>query len=168
MSFSIIYWIFRKYMKQGVSVFLDVPLDALARRIAAVGTDSRPLLHFESGDAYTKVATNSNFQQWISTCLLLVSLIFSLDKNHKVSVGRSFKISVLVMLFSSTSLQAFVRLFTLFKKRTEEYANADATVSLQRMYKLTCSSSCLLFSSIISSLVEMIVLRLWERVESLI
>ncbi|KAH7835374.1 hypothetical protein Vadar_025559 [Vaccinium darrowii] len=43
-----------KYMKEGVSVYLDVPLDALARRIAAVGTDSRPLLDFESGDAYTK------------------------------------------------------------------------------------------------------------------
>ncbi|XP_030465349.1 shikimate kinase 3, chloroplastic-like isoform X2 [Syzygium oleosum] len=43
-----------KYIRQGVSVFLDVPLDALARRIAAVGTDSRPLLHFESGDPYTQ------------------------------------------------------------------------------------------------------------------
>ena len=46
-------------MRQGITVFLDVPLDALARRIAAVGTDSRPLLHFKSGDAYTKVAINS-------------------------------------------------------------------------------------------------------------
>ncbi|KAI3431918.1 Shikimate kinase [Psidium guajava] len=43
-----------KYIRQGVSVFLNVPLDALARRIAAVGTDSRPLLHFESGDPYTQ------------------------------------------------------------------------------------------------------------------
>lgn len=43
-------------MKQGASVWLDVPLDALARRIAAVGTASRPLLDEESGDAYTKVA----------------------------------------------------------------------------------------------------------------
>ncbi|KAF8377232.1 hypothetical protein HHK36_030606 [Tetracentron sinense] len=43
-----------KFMKQGVTVWLDVPLEALARRIAAVGTDSRPLLHQESGDAYTK------------------------------------------------------------------------------------------------------------------
>ena len=30
-------------MRKGITVFLDVPLDALARRIAAVGTDSRPL-----------------------------------------------------------------------------------------------------------------------------
>ncbi|KAF8411557.1 hypothetical protein HHK36_004112 [Tetracentron sinense] len=43
-----------KYMKQGITVWLDVPLEALAKRIAAVGTDSRPLLHQESGDAYTK------------------------------------------------------------------------------------------------------------------
>ncbi|KAL9267983.1 Shikimate kinase 3, chloroplastic-like protein [Drosera capensis] len=43
-----------KYMRSGVSVWLDVPLDALARRIAAVGTGSRPLLHQESGDAYSK------------------------------------------------------------------------------------------------------------------
>ncbi|GMH25129.1 hypothetical protein Nepgr_026972 [Nepenthes gracilis] len=43
-----------KYMRSGISVWLDVPLEALARRIAAVGTDSRPLLHDESGDAYLK------------------------------------------------------------------------------------------------------------------
>jgi shikimate kinase len=43
-----------KYMKQGISVWLDVPLDALARRIAAVGTASRPLIDQESGDPYTK------------------------------------------------------------------------------------------------------------------
>ncbi|KZV25979.1 Shikimate kinase, chloroplast precursor [Dorcoceras hygrometricum] len=44
-----------RYMQQGISVWLDVPLDALARRIAAVGTDSRPLLEQESGDPYSKV-----------------------------------------------------------------------------------------------------------------
>ncbi|KAG9451205.1 hypothetical protein H6P81_011170 [Aristolochia fimbriata] len=41
-------------MKQGITIWLDVPLDALAKRIAAVGTDSRPLLHDDSGDPYTK------------------------------------------------------------------------------------------------------------------
>ncbi|KAL8473710.1 hypothetical protein ACS0TY_030526 [Phlomoides rotata] len=41
-------------MKKGVSIWLDVPLEALARRITAVGTDSRPLLHHGSGDPYTK------------------------------------------------------------------------------------------------------------------
>lgn len=47
----------RKYLKQGISVYLNVPLDALAKRIAAVGTDSRPLLD-STGDAYTKVVLN--------------------------------------------------------------------------------------------------------------
>ncbi|XWS33258.1 hypothetical protein CRYUN_Cryun22dG0066100 [Craigia yunnanensis] len=40
--------------KKGISVWLDVPLEALAQRIAAVGTNSRPLLHYEPGDPYTK------------------------------------------------------------------------------------------------------------------
>lgn len=43
-----------KYMHKGVSVWLDVPVDALARRISSVGTHSRPLLHNESGDIYVK------------------------------------------------------------------------------------------------------------------
>lgn len=43
-----------KHMREGISVWLDVPLECLARRISAVGTDSRPLLHGESGDAYSK------------------------------------------------------------------------------------------------------------------
>lgn len=43
-------------MHKGISIWLDVPLEALAHRIAAVGTSSRPLLHDdESGDAYTVV-----------------------------------------------------------------------------------------------------------------
>lgn len=44
-------------MKQGITIWLDVPLEALARRIAAVGTASRPLLHQEPGDPYTKVTS---------------------------------------------------------------------------------------------------------------
>ncbi|KAJ7956911.1 Shikimate kinase chloroplastic [Quillaja saponaria] len=43
-----------KYMHTGISIWLDVPLEALAQRIAAVGTNSRPLLHYELGDTYTK------------------------------------------------------------------------------------------------------------------
>ncbi|KAJ6353583.1 hypothetical protein OIU76_002578 [Salix suchowensis] len=42
------------YMGKGISVWLDVPLEELARRIAAVGTKTRPLLVNEQGDAYTK------------------------------------------------------------------------------------------------------------------
>ncbi|KAK4776045.1 hypothetical protein SAY87_024006 [Trapa incisa] len=41
-----------KYMHNGISVWLDVPLEALAKRISSVGTKSRPLLHSHSGDAY--------------------------------------------------------------------------------------------------------------------
>lgn len=49
-------FVFRKYMHKGISIWLDVPLEALAHRIAAVGTGSRPLLHDdESGDTYTAV-----------------------------------------------------------------------------------------------------------------
>ncbi|KAI3699063.1 hypothetical protein L2E82_43069 [Cichorium intybus] len=43
-----------KYMHKGISVFIDVPLDALAQRITAIGTASRPLLHHGTGDAYTQ------------------------------------------------------------------------------------------------------------------
>lgn len=43
-------------MQKGISVWLDVPLEALAQRIADVGTGSRPLLpHGGPGDAYRKV-----------------------------------------------------------------------------------------------------------------
>ncbi|XP_047065785.1 shikimate kinase 2, chloroplastic-like [Lolium rigidum] len=41
------------YMKKGLSIMLDVPLDALAKRIAQVGTASRPLLDQPSADPYT-------------------------------------------------------------------------------------------------------------------
>ncbi|CAM8885269.1 unnamed protein product [Rhodiola kirilowii] len=47
-------------MQKGITVWIDVPLEALARRIAAVGTESRPLLHIESGDAYTKALLRLN------------------------------------------------------------------------------------------------------------
>lgn len=43
-----------KYMHKGISVWLDVPLEALVKRISAVGTNSRPLLHHDSTDAYSK------------------------------------------------------------------------------------------------------------------
>lgn len=49
-------------MHKGISVWLDVPLEALAKRIAAEGTKSRPLLHEESGDIYDEVVFPSNRQ----------------------------------------------------------------------------------------------------------
>lgn len=42
-------------MHKGITVFLDVPLEVLAQRITDVGTESRPLLHHGSGEAYLKV-----------------------------------------------------------------------------------------------------------------
>ncbi|KAF7100352.1 hypothetical protein CFC21_101879 [Triticum aestivum] len=46
-----------RYMKKGLSIMLDVPLDALAKRIAQVGTASRPLLDQPSADPYTAAFT---------------------------------------------------------------------------------------------------------------
>ncbi|KAL0381563.1 UNVERIFIED_CONTAM: Shikimate kinase, chloroplastic [Sesamum angustifolium] len=42
-----------RHMQKGISVWLDVPVEVLARRITAVGTNSRPLLHQESGDPFS-------------------------------------------------------------------------------------------------------------------
>lgn len=42
-------------MHKGIIVFLDVPIEILARRINVVGTKSRPLLHQGSGGGYAKV-----------------------------------------------------------------------------------------------------------------
>lgn len=50
-------------MQKGISVWLDVPLEALARRIASVGTESRPLLHQEEGDAYAKVGISFYYME---------------------------------------------------------------------------------------------------------
>ncbi|XP_062095734.1 shikimate kinase, chloroplastic-like [Humulus lupulus] len=43
-----------KYMQKGITVWLDVPLDALAQRTSADGTSSRPLLPNKSGDIYSE------------------------------------------------------------------------------------------------------------------
>jgi hypothetical protein len=43
-------------MKKSPSIMLDVPLDALAKRIAQVGIASLPLLDQPSDDPYTTVA----------------------------------------------------------------------------------------------------------------
>ncbi|XP_051141492.1 shikimate kinase, chloroplastic-like [Andrographis paniculata] len=43
-----------RHMGNGITVWLDVPLEALARRLTASGTKSRPLLHHESSDPYGK------------------------------------------------------------------------------------------------------------------
>ncbi|KAM0019904.1 putative shikimate kinase [Helianthus debilis subsp. tardiflorus] len=43
-----------KYMHKGIIVFIDVPLEVLARRITSVGTTSRPLLDHGYSDSYVK------------------------------------------------------------------------------------------------------------------
>ncbi|KAK1396704.1 hypothetical protein POM88_006567 [Heracleum sosnowskyi] len=48
-----------RHMQKGFSVWLDVPVEALARRITSVRTESRPLVHNESGDAYAKPRNSS-------------------------------------------------------------------------------------------------------------
>lgn len=38
------------YLRHGITVWLDVPVEALAERVVAVGTESRPLLGLTEGD----------------------------------------------------------------------------------------------------------------------
>eukprot|EP01018_Ginkgo_biloba_P037826 Gb_11258 [translate_table: standard] len=42
------------YMKRGITIWLDVPLEALAKRVVAVGTESRPLLGHSSVDSHSQ------------------------------------------------------------------------------------------------------------------
>lgn len=91
-------------MQKGITVWIDVPLEALAQRIAAVGTDSRPLLQYESGDAYTKVGRN---QLYFQSNLLIIDLL------------------------TYTLLQALLRLNSIWKERGHAYANAHTRVSLE-------------------------------------
>lgn len=43
-----------RYLNEGVTIWLDVPLDALAKRVIAVGTESRPLLGQAVVDPYAQ------------------------------------------------------------------------------------------------------------------
>ncbi|KAJ6916813.1 hypothetical protein NC652_019283 [Populus alba x Populus x berolinensis] len=67
------------YMRKGISVWLDVPLEELAQRIAAVGTKSRPLLDNEPGDAY-----NNAFRR--------LSTLF--EKRHKAYENAKARVSL--------------------------------------------------------------------------
>eukprot|EP00249_Psilotum_nudum_P016581 c25893_g1_i2 orf=746-1102(-) len=42
---------YRSYLRHGVTIWLDVPLEALAKRVVAVGVESRPLLGATGSDS---------------------------------------------------------------------------------------------------------------------
>lgn len=111
-------------MQKGISVWLDVPLEALARRIAAIGTDSRPLLHqSDSSDAYTKVVFLS--------CIIINCLCFGFGITM---INVNLSLNSWCVFYPSTFLQALNRLSTLWEERGESYANANARVSLESKY----------------------------------
>ncbi|KAJ9670869.1 hypothetical protein PVL29_027045 [Vitis rotundifolia] len=116
-----------KYMAKGISVWLDVPLEALARRISAVGTNSRPLLHHDSGDAYNRVSSFSALVLYCYTGCIRQDGSFGLDfMGNQLSLG-------LFPLLLSTPLQTLTRLSNLWKERGDAYANANARVSLEEI-----------------------------------
>ena len=88
-SFSLV---FKAYMQKGISVWLDMPLGALARRIAAVGTDSRPLLHHELGDPYTKVG-------FLSSLLLFICTMLSGQQTYLLTYKLADRLSDICLLF---------------------------------------------------------------------
>lgn len=47
------YGLCREYLGDGITVWLDVPVEDLARRVTTVGTESRPLLGGDSCDFET-------------------------------------------------------------------------------------------------------------------
>uniref|UniRef100_A0A0R0JH37 Shikimate kinase n=1 Tax=Glycine max TaxID=3847 RepID=A0A0R0JH37_SOYBN len=69
-------------------VWLDVPLKALGQRITAVGTDSRPLLHYEEGDAYTK------FYPLKLTCRLVLRLSALFEERSEAYANAIVKVSL--------------------------------------------------------------------------
>ncbi|KAH1245762.1 Shikimate kinase 1, chloroplastic [Glycine max] len=71
-----------------ISVWLDVPLKALGQRITAVGTDSRPLLHYEEGDAYTK------FYPLKLTCRLVLRLSALFEERSEAYANAIVKVSL--------------------------------------------------------------------------
>ncbi|KAL6555569.1 Shikimate kinase, chloroplastic [Orobanche hederae] len=95
-----------RHMRKGISVWLDVPLEALARRITSVGTHSRPLLHHESGDPFSKLELD-----------VITLAKFSSSKLEQIP----------------TRARTMKRLSALFEERGDSYANADVRVSLENI-----------------------------------
>lgn len=100
------------YLRHGVTVWLDVPVEILAKRVIAVGIDSRPLLGMTTTD--------------------------------------------------SAHSQALERLSSIFNIRGPYYADADATVSLQKM------ASQLGYSDVNTLTPAMVALEILEEINKLI
>nr|GMD14527.1 shikimate kinase, chloroplastic [Ipomoea batatas] len=93
-----------RYMHKGISVWLDVPVDALTRRISVVGTHSRPLLHNESaGDIYAK------------TLKRLSTLLDERKDAYANAKARVCLQSIVFCFFSSTSWLLYFLLICFFK-----------------------------------------------------
>lgn len=89
-------------MQNGVSVWLDVPLEALAQRIAAVGTNSRPLLHNDSGNEYTKVAS-------LFTILFFIYAMVSNQAKKGIHISHCLSALQLLHRFSGVCLLCLKR-----------------------------------------------------------
>ena len=133
-------------MKKGLSVWLDVPLDALAKRIAQVGTASRPLLDQPSDDPYTavfifilKTIMFQFFHKTDPNCKVSQALRLPAKTCNENTLSIPFTCILLRVLLSTmvkvhaelSLLQAFTKLSMLAEQRGEAYANADARVSLE-------------------------------------
>ncbi|RRT67415.1 hypothetical protein B296_00039285 [Ensete ventricosum] len=121
MSTECCFLIVRKYMKQGITVWLDVPLDALARRIAAVGTASRPLLHQEPGDPYSKAfakltALSEERGKAYANAVARVSLEdIATKKGHEdvsalTPTDIAFEVQMILLAFCIYRLQALIKI----------------------------------------------------------
>ncbi|XP_031091517.1 shikimate kinase, chloroplastic-like isoform X2 [Ipomoea triloba] len=106
-----------RYMHKGISVWLDVPVDALARRISAVGTHSRPLFHNEYGDIYAKTLKR------LSTLLDKREDAYA---NAKARVcleniaAKSGCIDVCTITPTEIAIEALVQIGNLLKKESRE------------------------------------------------
>ncbi|CAN6542328.1 unnamed protein product [Malus baccata var. baccata] len=132
-----------KCMKKGISVWLDVPLEALAQRIAAVGTGSRPLLHHGSGDAYRKVSH-----------LFIAKIVAKIILNFMIGLSNE-KEPTHWYVDTLPSMQTYMRLTSLFEERGDSYANANARVSLESMQPFGFNS-CLDIVKLINERVSLV------------
>eukprot|EP01018_Ginkgo_biloba_P015389 Gb_29792 [translate_table: standard] len=124
-----------KYMGHGITVWLDVPLEALAMRVVAVGTESRPLLG--------ETATTGYSQSWSIRVVegkWRSKELHGMLENYKVFYFNGLECKLCILHRSSEIIrkgdpecQALMRLTKLYEDRSDAYANSDAKVSLQKI-----------------------------------